>query len=179
MDFHDFPRVPGKSGCRSRPTPQVVCRPSADRRYAQSWLMFLTMIAVPWMLIPKPVYLYFQTSSSGHKVPRDCGKSSFGWRVRRLGLEEFSRDIMALQGLSKTIIWHIERSDEWFVHFLFSARFLGMRCEFLARRLTFEHATTPSQGHTVGAATVCRASHRNFTGHYQSCKHGRGCRKWW
>merc|ERR1712216_507012 len=39
--------------------------------YAQSWLMFLTMIAVPWMLIPKPVYLYFQTSSSGHKVDAD------------------------------------------------------------------------------------------------------------
>merc|ERR1719359_2001516 len=39
--------------------------------YAQSWLMFLTMIAVPWMLIPKPVLIYFQTSSSGHKVDAD------------------------------------------------------------------------------------------------------------
>jgi len=39
--------------------------------YAQGWLMFLTMIAVPWMLIPKPVYLYFQTSSTGHKVDAD------------------------------------------------------------------------------------------------------------
>ena len=27
MDFHDFPRILGKSGCESHPPPQVVCTP--------------------------------------------------------------------------------------------------------------------------------------------------------
>ena len=35
MDFHDFPMVLGKSGCRSRPPPQDVCRPKARRLPAE------------------------------------------------------------------------------------------------------------------------------------------------
>ena len=30
MDFHDFPRVLGKSGCRSTHTPKDVCRPRQE-----------------------------------------------------------------------------------------------------------------------------------------------------
>jgi len=29
MDFHDFPRILGKSGCESHPPPQVMCRPTS------------------------------------------------------------------------------------------------------------------------------------------------------
>ena len=29
MNFHDFPRILGKSECISHPTPQDVCRPNA------------------------------------------------------------------------------------------------------------------------------------------------------
>ena len=35
-----------------------------DQPHTQSWLMFLTMIAVPLMLIPKPIILYMQNRAS-------------------------------------------------------------------------------------------------------------------
>jgi V-type H+-transporting ATPase subunit a len=38
---------------------------------AQAWLMTLTGISVPWLLLPKPIILYMQNSMKGKKVAAD------------------------------------------------------------------------------------------------------------
>jgi V-type H+-transporting ATPase subunit a len=46
--------------------------------YVQGWLMTLTVISVPWLLLPKPIILYLQNAMKGNKVADEEAPASHG-----------------------------------------------------------------------------------------------------
>ena len=44
------------------------------QEYIQEWLLFIAIVSVPWLLIPKPLLLYFRGGTTGHGEEHNFGE---------------------------------------------------------------------------------------------------------